>query len=160
MTCQAIECGQHLRTWWQSLSFFKLYLAWHGEMKQSQSVAKWSNPKVLLQLMKTAKRYPTWHAWSHHWVWCNTLVTWPTWWHMTNDAAITYWVSGKPLITQWGRFVRNILTCLMWCCLSCRLNFADNFCVKKQTSIWNMTYHLLAANFPYRCCGSSNQCPF
>ena len=40
-----------------------------------------------------------------------------------------------------------------------------NFCtmtITVKTLRWcvKMTYHFLAANFPYRCCGTSNQCPF
>ena len=99
--------------------------------------------------MKTAKRYPTWHVWSRHWVLCHTLATWPRWWHMANDAAITYWVSEQHLITQSGHFVRKTLTCWMGCCLSCRLNFVDIFCVKKSDInmkydiYWLLTFHTI-----------------
>ena len=48
----------------------------------------------------------------------------------------------------------------MWCCLSIRLHSVVKFCVKNSDVNMKYDLHFLAANFPYRCCGTSNQCPF
>ena len=86
--------------------------------------------------------------------------------HITKTVAYDKWCCKnllsvrKPFHNTTGQFCSKYID-IMWFCLSSRLHAVDKFCeeIRHQYEIW-LTISWLLTNFPYRCCGTSNQCSF